>query len=234
MRLPIAALAGACMLAAGCTVTVDGSAVAPNNAGPLNQDPIPVSALETLLLDVDEIDKALGATSMELWFGTDEMWDWSDSVADKNCLAIDGPAQAEVYADTGWTAVRGQRLDDSIDDSQDREHYAIQAVVAFPSARAAAAFYRTSVQSWNACSNRRFFDVNPGESDTVWNVAAVTNDNGTLGVSQVQEDGDGWSCQRALTVRNNISIDIVTCDYDPTSSGARDIAEQIAARVTQR
>lgn len=110
----LAALVGACMLAAGCTNVVDGTAVAADKSGPLHQDPIPVSALEGLLLDLSQINAALGATSMKVWFNAKAMWDWSKSVADKNCLAIDGPAQEKVYAGTGWTAMRGQRLDDSM------------------------------------------------------------------------------------------------------------------------
>ncbi len=142
----LAALVGACMLAAGCTNVVDGTAVAADKSGPLHQDPIPVSALEGLLLDLSQINAALGATSMKVWFNAKAMWDWSKSVADKNCLAIDGPAQEKVYAGTGWTAMRGQRLDDSIDDSKKRDHYAIQAVVGFPTAHDAEEFYSSSVQ----------------------------------------------------------------------------------------
>lgn len=81
----LAALVGACMLAAGCTNVVDGTAVAADKSGPLHQDPIPVSALEGLLLDLSQINAALGATSMKVWFNAKAMWDWSKSVADKNC-----------------------------------------------------------------------------------------------------------------------------------------------------
>ncbi|OSC40640.1 sensor domain-containing protein [Mycobacterium decipiens] len=230
----LAALAGACLLAAGCTNVVDGNAVAADEAGPLSQDPIPVAALDGLLLDLSQINSALGATSMKVWFNAKGMWDWSKSVPDKNCLAIDGPAQETVYAGTGWTAMRGERLDDSIDDSKKRKHYAIQAVVAFPTARDAGEFYNSSVQSWSRCSNRRFIDVNPGQADTVWTVAEVVNDDGTLSSSQVQEGGDGWTCQRALTARNNIAIDVVTCAYSQSGSVAIGIATQIAAKVAKQ
>jgi hypothetical protein len=39
-----------------------------------------------------------GATSMKVWFSAKAMWDWSTNISDKNCLAIDGPAQDKVYA----------------------------------------------------------------------------------------------------------------------------------------
>ncbi len=90
------------------------------------------------------------------------------------------------------------------------------------------------MQSWNSCSKRRFSDVAQGQPDTVWTVAEVNNDNGTLSTSQVQEGGDGWACQRALTVRNNIAIDIVTCAYSQSGSVAIDIATHIAAKVAKQ
>jgi PknH-like extracellular domain len=228
------ALAGVCAFAAGCSTTVDGKAVAADKSGPVTQTPVAVSALDGLLLDASQINAALSATSMKVWFSGKVMWDWSTSVSDTNCLAIDGPAQDKVYANTGWTAIRGQRLDDSVDDSKRRKHYAIQAVVIFPSARDASAFYDSSTQTWPACSNRRFSDLNPGKPDTVWSVSGTTNDNGMLTTSQVQEGGDGWTCQRALTVRNNVAIDIVTCSYSQSGAVAVGVAQQIAAKVAKQ
>lgn len=229
----LAALAGACMLIAGCDDVVDGHPVAGEKAGLANQTPIPVSALDGLLLDSSQINTALNATSMKIWFNAKAMWDWSKNITDTNCLAVDGAAQDKVYSGTGWTSMRGQRLDDSIDDSKKRKHYAIQAVVAFPNALDAANFYNSSVQRWKSCANRRFNDVSPNQPDTVWTVADVHDDDGTLTSTQTQEAGDGWACQRALTVRNNLAIDIVTCAYNETGTAAVDIAGKIAAKVSK-
>jgi hypothetical protein len=44
----------------------------------------------------------------------------------------------------------------------------------------------------------------------------------------------GWTCQRALTVRNNAAIDIVTCSYSQTGAVAADVAQQIAGKVAQQ
>jgi PknH-like extracellular domain len=233
-QIAVLVLAGVSPLAIGCTTTVNGKAVPADNSGPLNQNPVAVSALDALLLDVGQINSALGATSMKVWFNAKAMWDWSSSVSDKNCLAIDGPAQDKVYADTGWTAIRGQRLDNSVDDSKKRKNYAIQTVVAYPSAQDADKFYDSSAQSWSACSKRRYSDVNPNQPDTVWTVTDITKDNGMLSASQIQEGGDGWTCQRALTVRNNVAIDIVTCTYSQSGSPAVDIAQQIAAKAAKQ
>jgi hypothetical protein len=233
-QVAVLVLAGVSTLAMGCTTTINGKAVAADHSGPPIQNPVAVSALDGLLLDAGQIGSALGATSMKVWFNAKAMWDWSSSVNDKNCLSIDGPAQDKVYANTGWTAMRGQRLDDSADDTKKRKNYAIQAVVAFPSAHDANAFDDSSAQSWAACSKRRYADVSPNQPDTVWTVSDISKDNGMLSATQVQEGGDGWTCQRALTVRNNVAIDIVTCTFSQSGSPAVDIASQIAAKVAKR
>jgi hypothetical protein len=230
----LAVLAGVCLLAGGCTDVVGGNPVAADKSGPMNQDPVSIGALDGLLLGPAQINAELGASSMKVWYSSKAMWDWSKNVSDKNCLAVDGPAQDKIYEGTGWTAMRGQRLDDSADDSKNRKHYTIQAVVAFPSAPDANSFFSNQVQSWNGCAKRRFADVTPNQPDTLWTVAGVNKDNGTLSTSQVQEGGDGWACQRALTVRNNIAIDIVTCSYGQAGSAAVDIAQQIAAKVAKQ
>jgi len=233
-RVAVLVLASVSAFAVGCTATVSGKAVPADRSGPLPQTPVAVSALDGLLLDARQVNSALNATSMKVWFSATAMWDWSSSISDKDCLPLDGPAQDNVYAGTGWTAMRGQRLDDSVDDSKSRNHYAIQAVIAYPSARDANAFYDSSVQSWSACANRRFSDLPEGKPEVVWTVARINKVRGTLSTSEVQEGGDGWSCQRALTVRNNVAIDVLTCASPLAGGSAVDIAEQIAAKVAQQ
>src|SRR6185312_6059930 len=92
-------LTGACALVAGCTDNVTGKALPADTSGPYAEPPLPVSALGGLLLDVGQINSALGATSMKIWFDAAKMWDWSAGMSDRNCLAVDGPAQDKVYAD---------------------------------------------------------------------------------------------------------------------------------------
>lgn len=233
-RLTVLVLAAVSALAVGCTTVAGGRAVPADRSGPLPQNPVAVSALEWLLLAANQINTALNATSMKVWFSADAMWDWSTSISDKDCLPLDGPAQDKVYAGSGWTAIRGQRLDDSVDDSKSRDHYAIQAVIAYPSARDANAFYDSSAQSWSACANRRFSDLPQGKPAVVWTVAGIKKVNGTLSTSEVQEGGDGWSCQRALTVRNNVAIDVLACASPLAGGSAVGIAEQIAAKVARQ
>lgn len=64
----------------------------------------------------------------------------------------------------------------------------------------------------------------------MWDVGPVSNTNGTLSATETREGGQGWACQRALTVSNNVAIDITACGYDK-ADGAVNIARQIAGKV---
>jgi hypothetical protein len=46
------------------------------------------------------------------------------------------------------------------------------------------------------------------------------------------KSGGGMQCQRALSARNNVVVDVSACRYD-TASQAVDIVNQIAAKIPQ-
>lgn len=226
-------LPAVCALAAGCTTTVGGSATA-EVGGPRSQAPVAVTALDGLLLDDRQLNDLLGA-GMRIRYRTQAMWDSSPTFSERSCLAMAGPAQQAVYADTGWTAVRGERLDDSYDDPKVRNDSVNEAVIAYPTARQANAFYEASVRRWSACANRRFVDHPPGQPEIAWAVADSHKVGGTLSTSEAQEGSpDGWQCQRALTARNNIVIDVAACGSFLPGGSAVDVAQQIAAAVVTR
>lgn len=233
-RIAVLVLAGVSALAVGCTPTVvGGTAVLADTSGPQPQDPVPIAALDGLLLDAGQINDLLHA-GMRLRSSAQTMWDTSTTFSDTSCMAVAGPAQAAVYADTGWIAMRGQQLDDNFDDPTVRNDSAIAAVIAYPSARQANTFYTASARRWPACANRRFFDRPQGKPEIGWTVGDAHKVGGALSTSKVQEDGDGWNCQRALTVRSNIVIDIETCGSFLPGGSAVDVAQQIAAKVTKQ
>lgn len=233
-RIAVLALAGVSALGVGCAPTVvGGNALPADTSGPLPQHPVAVAALDGLLLDAGQINDLLHA-GMRLRSSTQTMWDASAAFSDKSCLAVAGPAQAAVYADTGWTAIRGQQLDDNFDDPTVRNDSAVQAVIAYPSARQANTFYTAATRRWSACAKRRFSDHPQGQPEIGWTVGDAHQIGGTLSTSKVQDDGSGWNCQRALTVRNNVVIDIETCGSFLPGGSAVDVAQQIAAKVTKQ
>jgi hypothetical protein len=54
-----------------------------------------------------------------------------------------------------------------------------------------------------------------------------------LSATVTQEGQNGWACQRALTVANNVAIDIDSCSYNPGNS-AISVAHQIADKVAKQ
>jgi hypothetical protein len=63
-------------------------------------------------------------------------------------------------------------------------------------------------------------------------VGPVSNTNGTLSATDTVVVGGNlpWACQRALTARNNVVIDVKACSHNTTDQGVS-IAGQIAAKV---
>ncbi len=151
------------------------------------------------------------------------MSDDSATMAPKECLVIDSSAQAQVYAGSNFMAVRDQALQEG----DNFAHYAEQAVVLFPTAKQAGAFFTASAQQWGACKQ-----YTHTQSHSEWTVGAISNTNGVLSTIATQQNAmaAGWACGRALVLRNNVIVDVNTCSADPKNS-AVDIANQIAARV---
>ena len=179
--------------------------------------------LPALLLSPDQVNIAMGATEMTVTKTHTSMSDDSATMAPKECLAVDGSAQAQVYAGSGYTAERDQTLQEG----DNFAHYVEQAVVLFPSAKQAGAFFTASAQQWPAC--RQYTHT---QTNSLWAVGPISNTNGTLSTTatQLNAKAPGWGCGRALAIRNNVIIDVNTCSANPTDS-AVNIANQIAAKV---
>jgi hypothetical protein len=186
--------------------------------------------LEKLLLSPDQINKVMGTALMTAGKTVTGTYDASTSVADKACLPIQGPAAANAYKDSGWTAVLGQGDLELVTGA-----VLDQVVVSFPSAREAAAFFSASAQRWPACSDRQYTRTMAGQPDVAISVGSVSNQNGTLSVTKTTQGASGVTCQRALTVADNVAIDIGACRPNgsaaPPADSAVNIAHQIAANV---
>ena len=224
MRQLTAAVAGICILAAGCSSCSNHGTSTSTTAPPVEN-----AALEGLLLSPADINTVMGAIGMTASQTDTYMVDHSAEVSDKDCLFAAAPVEAPVYAGSGSIAMREQDLKEP---GADPEHYVVQVVVSFPSANDAGAFFTASARHWPACSNRQYTRTAAGQPSEVLTVGPVTNANGTL--SATQTEGTSWTCQRALTVANNVAIDVQACGdraaiASPTP--ALNIAHQIAAKV---
>ena len=227
MRQPTAALAVAiiCVLIPGCGSTI-GNAESPTTTRSMIPRPLVERELAGLLLSPEQVNVAMGAAGMTVTNSQTAMSDNSATMAPQECLAIDGAAEAPVYANSGYRAERDQ----SLNDGDNFTHYLKQAVVSFPTAEKAGAFFDASAQQWPAC--RQYTHT---QSESQWSVGQISNANRTLSTTATQHNASapGWGCGRALALRNNVIIDINTCSANPADSAMK-IAEQIAANVAAR
>jgi hypothetical protein len=196
-----------------------------SNTGPTNAPPVAESALDGLLLSADQINTAMGTTGMtvsETYTALDDDRGW---LSGGDCRPIWGAREKEVY---GWgPGVRGQALKEPGDT---RTHFVDQSVVSLSSADDARALFADSAQSWPACANRQLTYSKAGQPDQVWSVGPVSNTNGILRTTKTEEGQNGSTCQRALTVVNNVAIDVLACGGSDADA-AVNIAHQIAAKV---
>ena len=226
MRQSIAAVAvaGVCILTASChTQPNQGPKASTTTTTTKAPPPVVESALHGFLLAPEQINAAMGASEMTVAQSRIAMSDDSAAMAPKECLAIDSSAQAQVYATSGFMAVRDQTLQEG----DNFTHYAEQAVVLFPTAKQAGAFFTASAQQWGACKQ-----YTHTQSHSEWSVGAISDTNRVLSTIATQQNAmsAGWACGRALALRNNVIVDVNTCSADPKNS-AVDIANQIAAKV---
>jgi hypothetical protein len=224
-----AAVAGMCIFTAAChSQTNQGPKASTTTSTTTTKAPPPVmeGSLKGFLLAPEQINAVMGATDMRVTNSRTAMSDDSATMTPRECLAIDGSAQAQVYANSGFMAERDETLNRQ--EGNNLTHFAEQAVVLFPTAKQAGEFFTASAQQWQACH-----DYTHVQSRTHWTVGAISNTNGVLSTTSTLQDppATGWkACGRALTVKNNVVIDVNTCSVDPKNS-AVDIANQIAAKV---
>ena len=227
MREPTAALAVAviCVLIAGCAST-KGNAESMTTTRSMIPRPLVERELAGLLLSPEQVNVAMGTAGMAVTNNQTSMSDNSATLAPQECLAIDGAAEAPVYANSGYWAERDQ----SLNNGDNFTHYLKQAVVLFPTVEKAGALFDASVQQWPAC--RQYTHT---QSESQWSVGQISNANGTLSTTATQQNASapGWGCGRALALRNNVIIDINTCSTNPADSAVK-VADQIAANVSAR
>jgi len=219
-------VAGVGMFVAGCGGSNQAHQTSTTTVTSLIPRPVVERELEELLLTPAQVNPLMGATGMAVIRKHDAMSDDSATMRPAECLAIDGSAQAKAYANSGFTGVRDQELNDG----DSFNHYAEQSVVLFPTVKQAHVFFVTSALRWPAC--HQYIHT---QSRTKWDVGEISDDNDVLSALSTQEEAKtgGWACGRALAVKNNVVVDVNTCSPNPASS-AVDIASQIIAKVVSR
>lgn len=213
-----------CLLATGCVSTGHADSTSPSRT--LIPRPLVERELSSLLLTPEKIDAAMGTVGMAPVESRSTMTDSSAIMAPPECLPIDGAAEAAVYADSGFWAERDQ----SLNNGNGFTHYLKQAVVLFGTPESASAFFDASAERWSLCH-----DYTHTQSGSEWSVGPISNAKPTLSAITTMHDAGtpGWACGRALTLENNVIVDVNTCSANPADSAPR-ISRLIADDVKSR
>ncbi|UGU20258.1 serine/threonine-protein kinase PknH/PknJ [Mycobacterium avium] len=193
----------------------------PPQAAPLTSD-----RLGALLLSASEVNAVMGSSTMEPGKPITATDSSSVTVSVPDCQGALYTTQDPVYAGSGYSAVNGLVSSEAGDNY---DHWVNQAVVLFPSADKAKSFLQTSLQKWKGCAGQTVTVTNKSKTYR-WTFAQVQGAPPKITLMDTQEGADGWECQRALSVANNVIVDINACGYRITDQGDQ-IADKVVAKI---
>ena len=189
--------------------------------------PVPASALGGLLLSAGDIDAVMGTHGMVAHLPFTILGQHSNLLPNRNCLGIWQVGESAIYDNSSLTGFRGQDLRQPDPDTWDA--MVVQAVVSYPAADAAQAFFSESADRWSKCTNHHVnMTVNDQPQPKLF-FGNLTKTDTELSMP-VTRGGNERSCQRVLSVVSNIIVDVAACNHDATDQAAT-IAQKIKDRV---
>jgi serine/threonine kinase PknH len=188
--------------------------------------PLPPERLNGLLLSPPDINAAMGSSTMQPGKPITSMDASTVKVSAADCQGALYTTQEAVYAGTGYSAVNGLV---SSEPGDNYDHWVNQAVVLFPSADKAKNFLQAEAEKWKGCAGKTVSVTNKSKTYR-WTFAQVQGSPPKITVMDTQEAADGWECQRAISVANNVIVDINACGYHISDQGAQ-IADKITAKI---
>jgi hypothetical protein len=151
-----------------------------------------------------------------------------DTTDKPECGGVWANANRVAYTGSGWQAVQTQYLTEADKPS----HEVFQSVVSFPSADAAKEFVRKEGQRWPQCTNTSLTTTNANVAPQTWVITGISQDDEVLTSVSKREGSGGYTCQHALTARNNVVVDAEACGWDIGQQGST-IAHRIAEQITR-
>jgi serine/threonine kinase PknH len=190
--------------------------------------PVAMGQLEQLLSSPTDIATEVGIAAMTMITGENTLGHYANTTSPPGCKPVVSVGDLYTYADSGWTDARGQALG-----SNDNNGRVVgQFVVLFPTASAASSFITASSATWQTCSNAKFTVTIAGNGQShQWSTGLVSNAEGGLNAIVDEIIDSNFKCQRTLTAKNNVVIDVAACSGFPITNEAVNIAVQIAAKV---
>lgn len=199
---------------------------APPRTPPASLGPTDLAGLLQSTNDIsttmDSPGMTAGPVSTKLTTGT--------TVTPPNCTSAWSPIDAVAYAGSGYTGVAAQ----VVQDLAPINHQVNQAIVSFPDDQAAKASYDKQVAAWKSCHYVKFTAEGAENSRGTTGVSAETDGTtNMLVVVDARAGGGAVQCQRSITARKNVIVDVRACSPSVGSAGwtiARDIGEKITGQ----
>ena len=191
-------------------------------------DPIQRERLGALLLSPPEINGIMGSSGMEPGKPITQMESSLQTLSQPACLGALYTTQDSVYAGTGYTGLSGLV---SSEPGDNYDHWVNQAVVLFPSTDKAKAFLQTSADNWKGCAGKTVSVTNKNNKTYRWSLAEIAGQPPKISVVEMQEGADGWGCQRALGLANNVIADVNACAYHVDKDQAVQVVDKIVERI---
>ena len=191
---------------------------------------IQTERLSDLLLSSSEIDSIMDSSTMQPGKPITSMDTSSVTLSQPACQGALYTSQDPVYAGTGYTGVSGLV---SSEPGDNYDHWVNQAVVLFPSADKAKAFLETSARNWKGCAGKTITVTNKTKTYR-WTFGQINGHPPKITVVDTQEGADGWECQRALGLANNVVVDVNACGYHIDQDQGGQITDKIVERVNNQ
>jgi serine/threonine-protein kinase len=170
----------------------------------------------------------MGASNMQPGKAITAMDTTPPTVSPPNCLGALYTSQDPVYAGSGYTGVNASVLAEPGDNN---DHWVSEAAVTFPSADKATAFLQSTLTKWKSCSGKTV--TSTSKSNTYrWTLADVEGQPPRITMLDTQEGADGWECERAMSVENNVIVDVNACGYKLADQGGQ-IADKMVAKIKE-
>jgi serine/threonine kinase PknH len=185
-------------------------------------------ALPALLLDVASVNAIMGTGDLAVnpTLTTDKLF--IDTTDKPDCGGTWANANKGEYTGSAWQAVQTQYLREP---ARPR-HEVYQSVVSFPTPQTAQDFVAKEAQRWPACSGAALTTTNPTIPAQTWWIASVGKDGDVVTAVSNREGSSGYTCQHAVTSRNNVVIDVDACGWDVTHQGTT-IAQRVAEQISR-
>jgi len=185
--------------------------------------------LSHYLASPDELSNRFDGAVMQPQGLTKEPFNGID-VDPYSCSGAVVPGIDAAYSGADFTGFVGQVINDAAN-----QHKAVQALASFATAAAAQDFVSRQITDWRGCTSKELTITINDKEDHVTTGVVADNDNGrTYSLLMFQpHQASGHQCERAMTARSNVVVDVRACSPSVGSLGytiARDIGQKITGQ----